>query len=203
MAAQYELRPGEWVVLEAGQGAHLRSAANPSRPSLSGSMQMLVLTNQNIVLTTLNLLRKPKQHRIFPLSDIVQIDGEPHLRVAGTIGQNLLEVHFKQGMETFSFQRKPEVQEWAQRVRELVTGTAADFDPTRDHAGPGAATLVDSLKDTVGVFRDVLGLASSAALPPPPLAPRVATECTSCGASISGRQGRVVRCEFCASERQL
>jgi len=63
---------------------------------------------------------------------------------------------------------------------------------------PGAAYAAETLKGTVDTFKHAFGMKSGSPNPE-----KGARKCTSCGASISGVIGRVVRCPYCDSDQQL
>ena len=154
----------------------------------------LVLTNQNVILISKGILGNTKKIEYFPLASIKNIDDKPQAIASG----DKLEVYFVDRYESFELQSKKEVKAWADNVSNLLTGRPDAVRSGQDKAIPGAAYVAETLRDTLDTVKRSLRLKSENSD-----VERVARACTSCGASISGVAGRVVRCEFCNSDQQL
>ena len=183
---EYGLQPNEYVVLKSERVLH--------GGAMAGYGAGLVLTNQNIVLISKGFFRNTKGIRYFPLGQIKNFDGRPQAIASG----QKLEVYFLNGQESFGFESKREVKAWADNISKLLTGSSEDLSSAPGKAIPGAAYAAETLKGTVDTFKHAFGMKSGSPNPE-----KCARKCTSCGASISGVIGRVVRCPYCDSDQQL
>jgi|GEM_PF-1989312 len=200
MPSTYQLQPDEWVVSKTGIGAY-----HGSRPTVGLTKTELVLTSRNILVVSVNMTGKPKGVRYFPLEQVRVIDGRPQVFASGGLGNNLLEVHFQNGQESFGFSSKTELHDWVENISKLLTRRSDEISTTTDLSTSGVSSGGDQLKDTVDQVRALLGLASgkhrkgiTTSNPD-----RAARKCASCSAPIAGIAGRVVRCEYCQSDQLL
>ena len=156
----------------------------------------LILTNLNIILIQKGTFGKTKNIRYFPTNQIKCFNGKAQAIVSKQqSGLPKLEVYFHSGQESFGFEKKKEAEKWVDNINRLLAGEV-EFNNTDSKAIPGAEFVAETVKDTFEAFRGVFGKKG-------PDEERVAKYCTSCGASISGIKGRVVRCQYCNSEQQL
>lgn len=178
--AKLELGPDEYVVMKTDAVRH------------GGIMTIrdVVLTNRKIVVMSRGLLGGAKTVDQLPLSEVKVIDDRPQAIAEGYE----LEIYCTRRQETFRFQRKKDAKAWAENIRDLLLGSAA---PRRvdDKSIPGVEYVAESLKDTVDTVKRVFEQGKPRR--------KTAQDCESCGASISGASGSVVRCTHCGSDQQL
>jgi hypothetical protein len=183
------------VVSKAGVGSY-----HGRRPPLGLTKTELVLTSQNIVVVSVNMVGKQTGHRFFPLEHVRVIDGRPQVFAQGGFGTYLLEVHFQNGQESFGFASKGELETWAENLTKLLTRRSDEI-TTAAVVSPGPASVGDQIKDVASQVTSLFrpsGKGPAAATPA-----RTARRCSSCSAPIAGIAGRVVRCEYCQSDQQL
>ena len=183
---KFDLKRDEYVLMQSEDVAH-----GGFVPTYTDD---LVLTNQNIILVSKGMLGNTKKVHYFPLSSVKNIDHRPQVIASGL----KLEIYFLDRHEAFTFRTKREVKVWVNNVSDLLNGGAGTLGSDLDKGIPGAAYVAETLKDTLDTFKNTFGKKSKRQIDQ-----RVARECTSCVASISGLATRVVRCQFCNSDQQL
>ena len=184
--SKYQLKPDEYVVMKSENVRHGGMMATYSDD--------LVLTNKNVILVSKGVLGNTKGVDYFPLSSIKNIDDKPQAIASGLE----LEIYFLDRHDSFQFRSKREVRTWATNVARLLMGDADDIKSANDMSIPGAAYVVETLRDTVDTVKQSFGLKARK-----PKREKTAAECRSCGASMSGTAGKVVRCHFCNSDQKL
>jgi hypothetical protein len=191
--AGYYLQPGEAFVYKHVGVRHGGNYANYTDD--------LILTTQNLVLLKKGAFGNSKGIDVFPLSQIRVFQG--HAQAVVVKGQNglpALEVYFQNGTEQFGFQGKNEASSWSQKINEVITGAPAKMTSPNPS---GAEKVAGVVKDTVGVFRDVLGYKSKDAVATAAAAVPVAGDCVSCGAPVAGIRGQAIICSYCDTANQL
>lgn len=154
----------------------------------------LVLTNLAIIWAEKNLFGKIKNVNRIPFNQVKMYNENPQVRLgkAGN-GANQLEIYLVNGQENFSFNTtllgKREINKWINEITKAITGHAPEKSFT---AIPGTEFVADTLKGTVGVFTDSLGLKKT-----------VSTKCMACKAPITGKKGEVFRCKYCDTQQTL
>lgn len=181
---EFKLKRDEYVVMKSEAVLH-------GGGILGSHTKGLVLTNQCLVLISRGLFGNTKHVERSALSNIKVIDGRPQAVASDT----MLEIYFRDGHESFGFQRKREAKAWAENICKLLDGDTEDFRSVTDKAIPGAEYVAESLKDTLAAVKRPFRS--------PTRTKKVAGACASCGASVSGVAGRVVRCDHCGSDQQL
>ena len=185
--AKYTLKPEESFIMSCDRVLHGGAFANYSNE--------LLLTSQNIVLTSKGFLGNTKSIQIYPVQQIKVFNGRAQA-VLGKQGNGSpqLDVYFFNGQKSFGFEDKKEAAKWVEAINHLITGAADDPLKTANKAIPGAEVIAGALKDTFATFKGVLG-----SKPPE----KVAQKCNTCGASLSGEKKQLVRCPYCDTEQQL
>lgn len=168
-----------------------------------GYTDELILTSQNLVLVEKSILGRTKAIRTFPLNQIKVYNGEVQA-VPGKArnGSPSLDVYFVDGMESFRFQinAKKETIFWAQKINQVVTGTAARaISPD----ATGSEKVAEAMKGTVDAFKGAFGIKSKAEIAAAAASVPVARGCSACGAHVSGTRGQVVTCAYCDTANQL
>lgn len=197
MASSMQMQPDEWIVMKSGPGAFHGRRPRPGLP------KELILTSRNVILVSSNMLGKQTGFRYFPLDQVKVIDGRPQVMMSSSPGFNLLDLYLRNGQETFGFQTKAELRLWVDNISKLLTGRGDEIGEVSERSHTATSQLVDSVKDTVDVFKSSFGLGSAKAAAAAPAVERFAGKCESCGAPISGIVGRVVKCRFCDSNHQM
>jgi len=192
--AKYNLQPNEVVLLEEPSVAHGGGMA----PYTSE----LILTNLHLVLVKKGLLGNSKGLRTFPLNQIKVYNQEAQARL-GTArnGSASLKVNFLNSEEEFRFLGggKSTVLTWVAKINEAVTGQTTPAVAGGMSLPAGVDQVADILKGTLGALG--LNLKRRSKTTDAPV--RVAAECASCGAPVTGFQGQPTTCEYCGSAQQL
>jgi hypothetical protein len=183
---KFDLKPDEYVVMKSEGVRH--------GGMMAGFTKELVLTNQNIILISKGVFGNSKGSEHFPLREVKNIDDKPQAIASGTE----LEIYFLNRHESFGFRSKRDVNTWAKNISKLLSGDAESIRTTEGMAIPGAAYVAETLKDTLETVKHSFGRKSKSSDQE-----KVATECTSCGAPLSGLAGRIARCQFCDSDQKL
>src|SRR3954471_21080337 len=190
--AKYNLQPNEVVLLTESKVTHGGLLASPTDD--------LMLTNVNLVLVKKGIFGNGKGVMTFPLNQIKVWDGRAQVMLGkASNGRPALEVFFIDGHETFAFQSggKRKIADWVDRINQVVTGTAPPTQPQRmGVALPGAEVVAGALADTFKVFKSKFGTTAEAPQ-------QVSGKCRSCGAPVSGFQGRQVTCGYCDTTQEL
>jgi hypothetical protein len=193
--AGYNLQPSESFV-------HKRECAIHD----GAYLDELILTSKNLVLIKTarkGLLGKEQVIQVLPLSQIKIFQGHAQALVGKQqYGSPTLDVYFENGTEQFGFgsKHKKEAAFWSQKINEVITGTPATMISPDSSA---AEQVAGALKDTVGVFKDALGLKPKSEVAAAAAAVPVARGCVSCGAPISGIRGQAIICGYCDTANQL
>ena len=165
---------------------------------MSGSE--LVLTNQNIIYPRRGMFGKIKDYRVYPLSSIRIIDGEPQCRLdTSKFMESRLEVSFQDETVSFVFgglEPKKEVRAWINALSALIVGHEASEENLKA-TGIGAFTESEAVAETFGGFFGSFEGAFKRM--EAKVSPAVACRCPSCNASIKGKRGTTVTCPYCDS----
>lgn len=191
MVANYNLRPNEVVLLKEDRVLHGGRMATYT--------DELMLTNFNLIVTKKGMFGNAKGVLTFPVNQIKVHEGNAQAALGKTSsGNDALEVYFLNGQEQFGFATggKKKVAEWISKIHYVVTGEEATQQAPAGKAVPGAEMVAGMLRDTLGVFKSKMGPAVEAPA-------KVAAKCRSCGAPLTGLQGRAATCEYCGSAQQM
>jgi len=193
-AEKYRLMPNEAIILKNDRVSRMQG--------LNAQCE-LVLTNLNLFLVIGTFKKKVIQ---YPLSQIKVYDGRANALLSGQFGNSVLEVYFIDGgKESFRFTAgKKEILKWISAINRATTGNDSEADTTGGRffaALPGTEMIADAMEDTIGAFKDALGIKSKKAFGAS--TEKVARKCSSCGAPISGGKGQVIHCRYCDSDQQL
>jgi hypothetical protein len=190
--AGYNLQPGEAFVYKHVGVRH------------GGAyLDELILTSQRLVLLKTvkkGLFGSEQVIQILPLSQIKVFQGRAQALLGDQPNGSTLDVYFQNGIEHFGFTNKNEATFWSQKINEVITGTPAKMTSPNPS---GAEKVTEVMKDTVGVFRDVLGYKSKDAVATAAAAVPVAGDCVSCGAPVAGIRGQAIICSYCDTANQL
>ncbi len=191
--AKYNLQTNESVIMK--QDGILHGGV------MAGYTDELILTNLHLVLISKGVFGNTKGIQTFPLNQIKVFDGQAQALLDRTGGGNpQLDVYFLNGEESFKFQSKKEVLKWIANINKLVTGNEANANNSSSMAIPGAAYVAETLKGTMDTFKQTFGIKSKNTNETDV---KVVIKCNSCGASVSGKKGQTVRCQYCDSQHHL
>ncbi|WP_154604766.1 MULTISPECIES: hypothetical protein [Arthrobacter] len=110
----------------------------------------LVLSSQNIILISKGMLGNTKGIEYFELNTIKNIGGKPQAIASGP----KLDVYFLKGQDSFGFKTRREAKAWANSISKLLNANPEESGTARDRAIPGAAYVADTLRNTLGTFKD-------------------------------------------------
>jgi len=176
---EYRLLPNEAVLFDNGEG--------------------LMLTNLHIIQTTSKgLFKVTKSSKIFPLNQIKVYEGKAQVLLNEEDG--IIDVYFLNEKMTFEIDGKKERREFVSKINEVLTGEKLSFGKEDIKKKiPGTKFVAETLKGTVDTVMDVFGKDKE----PENKDVRVSQHCISCGAQITGFQGRSASCEYCGTAQQL
>lgn len=164
----------------------------------------LVLTNLNMIYINKGMFGKVKNIQKFPLNQIKVINGQPQVIMAKSLrsSRQQLQIFLKNGQEAFEFQSssKREISNWINNITKLLTGdTAQTLNSKNIMAIPGAEHVAETVKDTIGAFKDTFGIGNKNIKS----TKSITDKCIGCMAPISGIKGQMVRCKYCDTNQTL
>lgn len=159
----------------------------------------LILTNKNIIWVSKGMFGNTKGLQKYPLNQIKVINGEAQAFVGkGSAGMPNLQVYFINGQEAFQFQNssKRGIAKWVNEISKVLTGhDSSRGSVTTQSAIPGKEYLAETLKDTVVVFKNALGITSKKVADAAP--EKVTKKCIGCMAPLTQTKGQNVLCRYC------
>jgi hypothetical protein len=178
---KYNLQSNESVIMKCERVLH--------GGMMAGYTDELLLTNLNIVLVKKGLFGKIKNIQHFPVNQIKLFNEKAQVMVSKQQnGSPKLEVYFQNSQESFGFESKREAEQWSNNIARLLAGES-EFNTDTTMTG----AIAETLKGTLDTFKGVFGK----------MPEKIAIDCVSCSASITGLKGQVARCQFCGREQQL
>lgn len=197
--AEYNLMPNEAILIKADNVTRGSARINTTYE--------LLLTNLNIVLISKNMLGTVKSIQSFPINQIKVFNNQAQVMLGKSNSvYPQLEVYFSNSVEKFGLTSKREVSKWIKTLNQLVFGEEVNIDNSASSSifeneivAGATEILTDSLKDTIGIFKDVVGLKSQKETK----VKRITKKCAYCGAPIAGVIGQTVRCSYCDSEQHI
>ena len=194
--SEYRVQPNEAVLLRKE-----RVSQEVGRKTLQVD---LMLTNLHIVASQRGMFGGVKSTMLYPLDQVkvfrdqVQAIPEGRDRNDGN-----LRIYFYQGEVHFRFQNRREAMAWSQKIDEAITGRPAAATPVFAEALPGAETVANVIKDTVGLFRHSLGIGTKYAGSGRDEPEQVSGTCTGCGAGIADFRNQVTTCSYCGTVQRI
>ena len=191
--AKYNLQPNESMIMNQDRILHGGLMANFT--------DELILTNLHLVLVRKGAFGNTKGIQTFPLNQIKVFNRQAQVLLGKTRGgYPQLDVYFLNGQDSFGFESKKEAVKWIANINKLITGNEGEVDTSPNMAIPGAEYIAETLKGTMDTFKGALGIKSKNNNE---MSTKAAKKCSSCGASISGTKGQIVRCQYCDADQQL
>ncbi|PFG05241.1 PH domain-containing protein [Bacillus sp. es.034] len=192
--AKYNLEPNESILIQ-----HTGVLRETGSLLMKPFTDELILTTKNIIWISKGMFGNTKGVHKYPLNQVKVINGEVQTFVRkGSAGKPNLNVYFINGQEVFQFQNtsKREIAKWVNEISKVLTG----HDSTRgsgayQSAIPGTEYLAETLKDTVGVFKNALGIKSKGETAA--VTEKVTKKCIGCMAPLTGTKGQSVLCKYC------
>lgn len=150
----------------------------------------LMLTNLNLVITLKGIMGGIKDKKIFGLNNIKIIDNTPQVSSSGKNESGSLIISFLHGTEFFGFSEQNEAYKWREMIINVVNANryTASYQPPKQQQNQEEKVTVREY-----YYKEV----------PVPFNETVVTKCSSCGSSIFGKSGDIVKCNFCGSENLL
>lgn len=159
----------------------------------------LILTNKNIIWVSKGMFGNTKGVQKYPLNQVKVIGGEAQAFVGkSSNGMPNLQVYFINGQEVFQFQSfsKRGIAKWVNEISKVLTGHESTRGSlTSQSAIPGKEYLAETLKDTVGVFKDSFGMKSKNV--PDAVPEKVTKKCIGCMAPLTDTKEQSVLCRYC------
>lgn len=195
--SDYNLQPNETILMKTEGIMHGGIAALYT--------DELVLTNLNLILCSKGLFGNKKGVTYYPLNRIKVYNDSAQVIETTKGNQPVMEVMFIDGQEAFGFQRPREIKNWIANIKNVVAGNEVELEVSNDRTLPGTELLVDTIKDTFGTVANAFGISFGKTKNEEKAKPaeRATVKCVSCGATISGVVGTVVRCEYCGTEQSI
>jgi len=197
MGREYNLQSNEVVFLKSDGVAHNKSTY----------VHELLLTNQHLVWTEKGMFGKVKQIHVYDLNQIKIFDNKAQaIAVNDSISNTHLNVYFLNGEEIFKFSVKSlhdnnnDANVWGNKINSLLTDNDSELYHKRTIFGTGAAVVAESLKDTVGSFKDSMKNTESFSTRKKK---SKIIKCPSCGAPLSGSKGEMVQCDYCDTKHLI
>lgn len=182
-----ELEPNEWFVEEAD--------ATDDGKFFAGIVNV-VLTSSHIIITP-SLSSKARKYRLNTLKR-TSMNVDRLVRLNSNKGYQIA-LDFQNGeSELLRFGSKSATYFWAENILNVALGNVDDI----NYEGSRANTTGDSLKAGLETLQNSFGGFRSKKTPSQEQQKIVKT-CTGCGASVSGKVGAVVKCEYCGTPVSL
>lgn len=167
-------------------------------------MVELYLTNLNIIYALKGIFGNVKKIQKLPLNQIKIVNGrvQAFLGNESKNGRLQLQLYFINGVEIFGFQKneKREISTWINNISQILTGEALqDTTGKNIMAIPGTEYIAETVKDTIGAFKDTLGIKGKRNQKPE----NATIKCIGCMAPLSGTKGQTVRCKYCDTDNTL
>ena len=194
---EYKLLPNEAIIIKQEGIMHGGGA-------MTNFSDELILTNLNIVVIKKGMFGGGKGIQTFPVKQIKVFNNQAQVMESKTRGgYPQIEVYLLNGQqEKFGFQSKKDATNWITKINQLVTGEDVEINTSTSSAIPGTEIIADMLGGTVDAFKGAFGFKSKKSSTDT-TNEKVAKKCSSCGASISGKTGQVIRCPYCDADQQL
>lgn len=190
------LQPNEGIIFQSDNVRHGSSV-------WASSNDELILTNINIIYVAKNAFGKVKNIQKYPLNQLKVVNGQPQVMMGkNSQGGPQLQFYFRNGQESFEFSHfgRKEISKWIDGIYQAVTGNPVPATDRKNFmAIPGTEQVVGTVKDTIGAFKDALGLKSKGNFE----TGNVTVKCIGCMAPLSGAKGETVRCKYCDTEQTL
>ena len=192
--AEYKLLPNEAMIMKQERVIHGGAMANFT--------DELILTNQNLVLISKGTFGNVKNIQAFPVNQIKVFNNQAQIMLSKTRGGHpQIEVYLLNGQVNFGFESKKIATIWIEKINQLVTGQDVEINVSTKTAIPGTEMIADALGGTVDAFKGAFGFGSKKSSTESD--EKVAKKCSSCGATISGKKGQIIRCSYCDDNQQL
>lgn len=195
--SKLNLSPGESIILNDTGVKHMISKGYNSGE--------LVLTNKNLIFVIKGFFGGIKEIIEFPLDKIKLSEDEPQISMEKDgDGSYQLEIFFVDKYERFKFDTagRKEVLKWLNTICKLLTGHESSTTFNTFSAIPGADQLAQTVKGTIDIFKNTLGI-SSPEKAEKPREERVAKKCIGCSAPLAGIKGQMVHCKYCDTDQVL
>ena len=162
------------------------------------------MTNLHLFHLSKGFFGKVKEIKKYPVEGIKVVDDRAQVFLAnpGNDGSLQLQIFFEYGLVSFRLQSDTRrfVWQFINSVNQLRTGKPLEDESAGyPMALPGIGYLAEVVKDTLGVFRQSLGMDDKKEV----RREMAAAPCNNCSAPLSGYKGQVVRCRYCNSEQLL
>lgn len=164
----------------------------------------LVLTNLHLFHISKGFFGKVKDIKKYPVEGIKVVDDRAQVFLANPAndGSLSLQVFFDYGLVSFRLRSdsRPYVWQLINSINQLRTGKPLQADTAGyPMALQGVGYLAEVVKDTIGAFRQSMGMDAKREAE----RERAAVSCGNCAAPLSGYKGQLVRCPYCNSEQVL
>ena len=196
--AEYSLAPNESIIMK----SELVYCGKTSGELILTNLYLVHITAKGTFKTTYTTQR-------YPVNQIKVFNGKAQA-LLGKSGD--VDIYFINGQVSFTFSNnetlfsekkaEQEAAKWVNAINQLITGENVEVNVSAKTAIPGTEMIAGALGGTVDAFKGALGFKSNKPASTE-LNEKVAIKCISCGASVSGNKGRVVRCSYCDTDQQL
>ena len=220
--AKYVLSTNEYIILK---------KENVSFPNNSDSISELLLTNENIVVSTSGVFYS--KNRMLPVRQIKRFKDRAQIVLTNIRNEKVQLDVFLKNNERVSFifseenpenkNLKMETIKWINEINRLVTGESINTDYENELFGffkefetsakksigkaiIGTKIFAEILKGTVDTVKDVFEVndkSNNDTKSENNNREYFSGKCSSCGAPISGRIGSLVKCKYCETSVEL
>lgn len=193
MGNEYQLQPNESMIMR------IESVSYNGASYLDD----LILTDINLILIRKGLFGYYKGSLTFPLSQIKFFDGQPQVFLRKRFGMSpVVEIGFTSGQNIFSFSGTDTAKKLVEAINLIAMEQPINMDDYNGVDSPAydssAAYYKDMADDIKGIFGIKTTKKSQKSMPE-----KVSIRCRSCGASLAGNKGQVVKCPYCDTKQNL
>jgi hypothetical protein len=195
--AEYQLSPNEFIIIKNDHVYHGNDSGE------------IILTNLSLVhITEKGAFKKTYITQKYPIDQIKVFNGKAQV----LLGKNgNIDIYLINGQESFKFwnnetffsEKKAEKDaiNFIDAINQLFSGEVVNTNTSSKAMIPEIEIITDTLGDTVDAFKSALGFNTKKSSTIP--IEKTTKKCNSCGATISGKKGQVVRCSYCDADQQL
>lgn len=163
----------------------------------------LILTNLHLVLKLKGFLGNSKDTLVYDLKKIARVNDSPMIIYDSKGYSPQIRISFKDTSLVVGFINKKEALDWLEVITKVINDDvegAINLVNKHNKFDKSVVSIVSSLKDQFEDVADILGMKKEKVQQVPS---RKTIKCPSCGAQITGYEGKSVVCKYCDSTISL
>lgn len=195
----YNLEPNESIIIQSTSVLCEESGFMP------GYTDELILTNMNIIHVSKGMFGNKKGVQKYPLNQVKILNDEAQaVMVKNSNDTPKLQIYLINSKVTFKFQNsgKKEIAKYINEINKVLVGKESSQKSVANQSAiPGAEYLAETLKDTVGVFKNAFGIKSKGIINAKP--EKITKKCIGCMSPLTGTKDQSICCKYCDTDQLL